>query len=517
MTVEQLAYRNLTELHRLLVVDVETTVADDADGLRIVELAVVEVVNGKPRKAVSWLINPAQPIDKDSQEIHGITDRMVARKPLFADIVDDFDDLLNQPDTVFGAHNAGFDTAALRGEYHRIGKTWPTLPTLDTMTLHRAVGHRSSRRRFSLTALCADLDINRTAAHRAAGDARATAKCLVALLHLGAAAGISEMAALLESHGNHTTASLTNTPTKRKSSRPASEPTSTHLATHTVTLADSPTQAALEEWADNARACVETLCPLAVLRAETASQHSVELLALLTPIAGQTLPAGQPGTLAGVLAVLAVRGLDTTSAPRWWRAHKAILQSLPTCGAEGACPSCEEGDPCPLDVVYQSVAVAACGTASGPMSDRQIKSLVATAPRRRSRLATWCSSGLADLAGFAAWLAFDTLDSQGHSSRASSVLATATGLGLEHHEPRLALAVAKARSAQGRWADAGLLAEQVLATRTTDDGFDDLRLWLNGTFASHARRSQVPTRAKIRTLPRSSRPADRHRSPRFKF
>ena len=48
---------------------------------RIVEICILKVFPDASRETKTWLVNPEMPIPKESSDIHGITDEMVADKP----------------------------------------------------------------------------------------------------------------------------------------------------------------------------------------------------------------------------------------------------------------------------------------------------------------------------------------------------------------------------------------------------------------------------------------------------
>ena len=72
---------------REIVLDIETTGLFTHEGHRMVEVAAVEVVNGRPTgREFYTLVNPGRDIPAEVSKIHGITNEKVAGKPLFAEV-----------------------------------------------------------------------------------------------------------------------------------------------------------------------------------------------------------------------------------------------------------------------------------------------------------------------------------------------------------------------------------------------------------------------------------------------
>jgi len=135
---------------RELVIDTETTGLDPTAGHRVVEIAVVELMNHLPTgRTYHTYINPERDMPEAAQAIHGLSAEFLATHPLFAHIARDFLDFIGEDALVI--HNAEFDLAFLNFELKRAGLTPLALPIVDTLLL--------ARRRFpgqpaNLDALC---------------------------------------------------------------------------------------------------------------------------------------------------------------------------------------------------------------------------------------------------------------------------------------------------------------------------------------------------------------------------
>lgn len=80
-------FNKIGHAKREIVLDIETTGLFTHEGHRMVEVAAVEMVNGRPTgREFYTLINPARDIPAEVSKIHGITNEKVAGKPLFAEV-----------------------------------------------------------------------------------------------------------------------------------------------------------------------------------------------------------------------------------------------------------------------------------------------------------------------------------------------------------------------------------------------------------------------------------------------
>lgn len=137
---------------RHIVFDTETTGFEAEQSDRIIEIGAIELVNYVPTGRVyHQYINPERAIPEGATAVHGITDAMVADKPVYSEIVDAFDEFIGS-DSILVAHNAEFDMRFLNAEYKRLGM--PPLPKdrfLDTLAIARRMFPGAPA---SLDALC---------------------------------------------------------------------------------------------------------------------------------------------------------------------------------------------------------------------------------------------------------------------------------------------------------------------------------------------------------------------------
>ncbi|SIQ47140.1 DNA polymerase-3 subunit epsilon [Alkalispirochaeta americana] len=152
---------------------------------RVVEFGAVRFMPGKEIADFNELCNPEMAIHPEASRVSGITDAMVADKPLAAVILPRFMDFVGE--SILVAHNAGFDTAFLRAELQRAGM--PTVPNLIIDTQVLAKRAFPGKKSYALQNLVEMLGIPANTAHRARDDARQCARlfehCVGALSFMG--------------------------------------------------------------------------------------------------------------------------------------------------------------------------------------------------------------------------------------------------------------------------------------------------------------------------------------------
>lgn len=135
---------------RELVIDTETTGLDPNDGHRVVEVAVIELLNHLPTgRFFHRYCNPERDMPDGAFAVHGLTRDFLAGYPVFAAHAPGLIEFLGADRLVI--HNAEFDLAFLNMELRRAGFALLEQPVVDTLAL--------ARRRFpgqpaNLDALC---------------------------------------------------------------------------------------------------------------------------------------------------------------------------------------------------------------------------------------------------------------------------------------------------------------------------------------------------------------------------
>jgi DNA polymerase III epsilon subunit family exonuclease len=100
-----------------------------------VEIAAVKFKNGKIIEEKTWLVNPKVPIPYVVQDVHGISDKMVANQPDFAVVGTNFIDFIG--DSILIAHNATFDAGFIYTEMNNNNIKRITNPFLDSLKMAR--------------------------------------------------------------------------------------------------------------------------------------------------------------------------------------------------------------------------------------------------------------------------------------------------------------------------------------------------------------------------------------------
>jgi len=169
------------------VIDFETT-GRDPETDRVIEIGLVTFTKGSVTSRDSLLVNPGIPVPEESRAVHGITDEELAGAPDFATVMPRVLELLQG--TLPVAYNAAFDRGFILAEITRAapkGMTPGDMPPaarddvvwVDPLVWAREILKELKSRRLGDVAK--HLGIPLEQAHRAAGDAEATGRVLLAL------------------------------------------------------------------------------------------------------------------------------------------------------------------------------------------------------------------------------------------------------------------------------------------------------------------------------------------------
>ena len=125
---------------KLIVLDTETTGLEVDQGHRVIDIgAIVLKDRKKTNEYFQSYINPERLIDREAQEIHGISNEQLEKEPKFSEIAESFLEFVQ--DSVLIIHNAPFDLGFLNSELQRASSNYPRLEEIceieDTLLLAR--------------------------------------------------------------------------------------------------------------------------------------------------------------------------------------------------------------------------------------------------------------------------------------------------------------------------------------------------------------------------------------------
>ncbi|WP_421864204.1 DNA polymerase III subunit epsilon [Motiliproteus sp.] len=139
---------------RQIVLDTETTGIEPREGHRIIEIGGVEMIDRKlTGKTYHRYINPQRDVPEDAIAVHGITNEFLEDKPLFSDIMHEFQEFIRGAELVI--HNAPFDVGFLNHEFMLVdpqaSRVEELAGVLDTLAMARKM---RPGQRNTLDALC---------------------------------------------------------------------------------------------------------------------------------------------------------------------------------------------------------------------------------------------------------------------------------------------------------------------------------------------------------------------------
>lgn len=102
---------------RQIFIDTETTGISPKSGHRVIEIGVLEAIDGKlTGNKFHTYLQPYRFVEVGAYMVHGISDAFLADKPRFKDIHDEFKDFIKDDELI--AHNAKFDVEFLNNELY---------------------------------------------------------------------------------------------------------------------------------------------------------------------------------------------------------------------------------------------------------------------------------------------------------------------------------------------------------------------------------------------------------------
>ena len=167
---------------RQIVLDTETTGLSWSSGDRVIEIGCVELQNRVlTGRHYHVYINPQRAISAEAIAVHGITEEMLADKPVFASIADEFEEFVRDAELVI--HNAAFDVGFLDFELSLLRREPIKKLCSGVVDTLRMAREQYPGKKASLDALCSrfDIDNTRRTLHGALLDAELLAEVYLAL------------------------------------------------------------------------------------------------------------------------------------------------------------------------------------------------------------------------------------------------------------------------------------------------------------------------------------------------
>ncbi|MFC1587199.1 PolC-type DNA polymerase III [Planctomycetota bacterium] len=163
------------------VFDTETTGLSLESGDEIIEIAAVKVINGAiSDQRFEQMVRPARSVPKEATAISGITNDMLAGKPMMRDVLPGFLEWLDSD--ILVAHNHNFDMGFLMQHCRTLEIKYAGNDVMDTMLLARKLYPGEKANLDDLIEKCGLQKPKQR--HRALADALVTAELFIKLLNI---------------------------------------------------------------------------------------------------------------------------------------------------------------------------------------------------------------------------------------------------------------------------------------------------------------------------------------------
>jgi DNA polymerase-3 subunit epsilon len=167
---------------RAIVLDTESTGFTPKSGHRMVELAAIELIRGRPTgERFHTYINPCRSVPIEAFNVHGLDLAFLRDKPLFKDIARPFADFVGDQDTPVWAHNATFDQRFIAFEMLKAGLDFPHAFSCS-LKLARALPHGAEGNKLGELTKAINYKWGPKGAHSAIEDTLALSSVLTDLL-----------------------------------------------------------------------------------------------------------------------------------------------------------------------------------------------------------------------------------------------------------------------------------------------------------------------------------------------
>lgn len=152
------------QILRQVVLDTETTGMNFNGaphiGHNIIEIGAVEVINRRlTGRTFHVYIKPPREVEAEAMQVHGITNEMLADKPVFAEIADEFIKFIKGAELII--HNAPFDVGFIDHEFSFLPNPPEKVAQMCTVTDSLQLARKMyPGKRNNLDALCDRLGID---------------------------------------------------------------------------------------------------------------------------------------------------------------------------------------------------------------------------------------------------------------------------------------------------------------------------------------------------------------------
>ena len=167
---------SIYNLNEFVAIDVETTGLDSVKD-KIIEISAVKFINGEQKDVFSYLIDPEKVIPPFIEDLTGITNLMIKKKPKFPDVVDELSSFIDELPVV--GHNVKFDIDFIKSESNQKIK-FLNNTVCDTYLLSKIV--LFSNNEFNLESITEYYNFPLNGAHRATEDSINSGKIFIKLL-----------------------------------------------------------------------------------------------------------------------------------------------------------------------------------------------------------------------------------------------------------------------------------------------------------------------------------------------
>lgn len=159
--------------YRYVVLDVETTGLSPGNGDRVIEIGAVAIDDQGIIEEFHSLIDAGRKIPKTVQEIHGITNEMLAGKPRSEEIIPLFHEFI--AGAILIGHNAKFDVSFLKHEFERLRLNLTNMYLCTLKMSRKLYPHLPNHKLKTVGRYLFGESIKEMKMHRALADARLAA------------------------------------------------------------------------------------------------------------------------------------------------------------------------------------------------------------------------------------------------------------------------------------------------------------------------------------------------------